>query len=112
TNYVDVLSNLVSSLGLFYQFESGTSLAAANVSGLLALMQEFFEQRLAVTNSPALMKALLINGARSLGAPYDFQSRSSTNSQGWGLVHLPNTLPPSLTQAGEGTNSLSFFDQS
>jgi len=43
------------------------SMAAASVSGTLALMQEFFEQRLKRTNSPALMKAMLINGARPLG---------------------------------------------
>ena len=47
-------------------------MAAADVSGTLALMQEFFQQRLGRTNSPALMKALLINGARTLGGAYDF----------------------------------------
>ena len=37
------------------------------------LMQEFFESRLGLTNhSPALMKALLINGARSVSDQYDF----------------------------------------
>ena len=60
------------SLGPYYRYESGTSMAAADVSGTLALMQEFFQQRLGRTNSPALMKALLINGARSVGDLYDF----------------------------------------
>ena len=57
-NYFEVLSNLNNTLGPFYRYESGTSMAAAEVSGVLALMQEFF-QRLGRTNSPALMKALL-----------------------------------------------------
>ena len=32
--------------GPYYRYESGTSMAAAAVSGTLALMQEFFEQQL------------------------------------------------------------------
>src|SRR5262249_31744226 len=83
-NYFEVLSNLNDSLGPYYRFESGSSMAAAGVSGTLALMQEFFEQRLHLTNSPALMKALLINGARSVGQLYDLQVRNSLNLQGWG----------------------------
>ena len=64
SDYFEVLSNLNNGVGPFYRYESGTSMAAAEVSGVLALMQEFF-QRLSRTNSPALMKALLINGART-----------------------------------------------
>src|SRR5260370_27045901 len=74
-------------------------MAAASVSGTLALMQEFFEQRLpgGRTNSPALMKAMLINGARSVGDLYDFQVQSGINYQGWGLVNLPNSMPGVLS---------------
>ena len=67
-DYFEVLSNLNNTAGPFYRYESGTSLSSAEVSGALALMQEFF-QRSGRTNSPALMKALLINGARPLIAP-------------------------------------------
>ncbi|HWX22667.1 MAG TPA: S8 family serine peptidase [Candidatus Binatia bacterium] len=111
TNYSVVLSNLNANLGPFYRFESGTSLAAADVAGTLALMQEFFEQRLGRTNSPALMKALLINGARSLGAPYDLRVGSATNAQGWGLPQLPNSLPVALTNPGAQASSMFLFDQ-
>src|SRR5207244_6240947 len=52
-------------LGSDYRYESGTSMAAPVVSGVLALMEEFFERNLSQGFSPALMKALLINGARS-----------------------------------------------
>jgi subtilisin-like proprotein convertase family protein len=110
-NCAEVLSNLNNGLGPFYRFESGTSLAAASVSGTLALMQEFFEQRLGRTNSPALMKALLINGARSLSAGYNFQAQTKTNFQGWGLINLPNSLPASLTNSAPFGNSMLFFDQ-
>ena len=75
------LSNLNQSLGTFnpapnptlsgqgpyYRYESGTSMAAADVSGVLALMMDYFTNTLHATPSPALLKAMLINGARPAG---------------------------------------------
>jgi subtilisin-like proprotein convertase family protein len=93
-NYLTVLSNMNEGLGPFYRYESGTSMAAADVSGTLALIKEFFEQKLSPphTNSPALMKGLLINGARSVGNLYDFQVGSVINFQGWGCVNMLNSI--------------------
>src|SRR6185503_18653050 len=83
-----ILNQLNGPLLPAYRYQTGSSMAAAAVSGTLALMQEFFEQKLPVnlrrTNSAAMMKALLINGARSLGSIYDFQVQNSVNIQGWG----------------------------
>ncbi len=110
-DYLDVLAELNDSLGPYYRYESGTSMAAADVSGTLALMQEFFEQRQGRTNSPALMKALVINGARTLGGFYNFNTQPSLNYQGWGLVNLPTTLPPGLTNTTATTNSMVLVDQ-
>jgi len=106
-NYFQVLSNLNNSIvstnfqttSNFYRYESGTSMAAPAVSGTLALMQEFFEQRMQHTNSPALMKALLINGARNAGDLYNFQVQNSINYQGWGLIKLANSLPNGISNA-------------
>jgi subtilisin-like proprotein convertase family protein len=113
-NFFQVLSNMNDALGTgpYYRYESGTSMSAADVSGMLALMQEFFQQRLGRTNSPALMKALLINGARSLGTPYDFGVTNAPNYQGWGLVNLPTTIPGALTNLGAPASSMLVFDQS
>ena len=98
-------------VGPFYRYESGTSLAAAEVSGALALMQEFF-QRLGRTNSPALMKALLINGARPLFTPGACQVNNSTNSQGWGLISLTNSLPVGLSNSFvQAAAPMQVFDQ-
>jgi subtilisin family serine protease/subtilisin-like proprotein convertase family protein len=108
--YYDELRSLNDEVGPWYRYESGTSQSAASVSGLLALMQQFFEQRLGRTNSPALLKALLINGARSLAAQYDLVVQKSLNLQGWGLPILTNSLPLQLTAAGT-SGSMLYFDQ-
>lgn len=120
-NYFEVLSNLNNSITStngegphYYRYESGTSMAAAQASGTLALMQEFFEQSLHRTNSPALMKALLINGARSVGNLYDFRAQSAINYQGWGLIRLDNSLQPGITNAFtlSQANAMLVFEQS
>jgi subtilisin-like proprotein convertase family protein len=111
-DFLQVLSNMNYSIGPYYRYESGTSLAAAGVSGTLALMQEFFEQRMHQTNSPALMKALLINGARSVGNLYNLQVENTINFQGWGLVHLQNSLPSVLTNSSPSGSSIFMLDQS
>ena len=111
-DYLQVLQGMNDAIGPDYRYESGTSMAAAEASGTLALMQEFFEQRLGRTNSPALMKALLINGARSVSPLYDFSTTSGRNLQGWGLINLPTSLPGSLTNVTATTNSMFIVDQS
>lgn len=98
-SYSNVLKQLADDLKPYYQARSGTSGSAAAVSGLLALVQEFFEQQLTTNYSPALLKAILINGARSLGPQYDLQVRNTINYQGWGLVSLTNSLPITLTNS-------------
>ena len=92
-DYWTVLSNLNNTLGPNYRYETGTSIAAPYVSGMLALMEQFFLDA-GHTNSPALMKALLINGARPVNQIYNFHVRSAINYEGWGLLNLTNSLPP------------------
>jgi len=97
-SFLDVLkTNLNAGVGPYYRYESGTSMAAADTAGTLALIEEFFTQRLHLTNSPALMKALLINGARSVGNLYDFQVQNNINYQGWGQIRLPTSLHGALS---------------
>lgn len=92
-----------------YRFESGTSQSAAVVSGLLALMQERLAT-LGLTNpSPALYKAMLINGAQSLGSLYNLGVHQAVTHQGWGIANLTNTLPAAMTASA---GPVRFFDQS
>lgn len=99
----DTLTNLNDGVGPYYRFDYGTSASAAGVSGVMALIQEFLERELEDEpgHSPALLKALLINGARSLGPPYDFQVRNRINYQGWGQAYLPGALPSAITNSTE-----------
>jgi subtilisin-like proprotein convertase family protein len=120
-DYFQVLSNLNKSIGEFnpnnasdgpyYRYESGTSMSAADVSGVLALMEDFFMNTLQTTPSPALLKAMLINGARATGNN-KFAVTNAINYQGWGLISLPNSLPPGVTNQLNQPCASFFIDQS
>ena len=111
-NYYSVLEGMNDSLGGYYRYESGTSMSAADVSGVLALMQDYFMHDTTYTNpSPALLKALLINGARPTGS-YNFQVDNPINYEGWGLVGLPNSLPAGLTNQTSAACDNFYVDQS
>ncbi len=77
---------------------TGTSMAAPHVSGLCALLIEWWHNRTGGKNpSPALLKALLINGAEDLAGGPDGDSGAiltniPNNVQGWGRVSLENMV--------------------
>jgi subtilisin-like proprotein convertase family protein len=92
-----------------YRYEAGTSMAAPAVSGFLALIQEFLGTN-NLRPSPALLKAMLINGARSLSPNYNLQVSAPVNHQGWGLVNMSNSLPAGFNLLG--TNGpMRIYDQ-
>jgi subtilisin-like proprotein convertase family protein len=112
----EVFYNLNQELAPNYRYETGTSMSAPAVSGMLALMQEYFLTR-GISNSPALMKALVINAARSANGEYDFDVNPDRNRQGWGLVNLTNTLPAIQDESAKQDNTLTSrtlvgYDQS
>jgi subtilisin-like proprotein convertase family protein len=110
-DYYQQLLGLDDNLGPYYRYDWGTSMAAADASGVLALMQDYFTNTLKLTPSPALLKAMLINGARPTSS-YDFQVQNDINYQGWGLINLPNSIPASLTNSAAGSKAFFFLDQS
>jgi subtilisin-like proprotein convertase family protein len=92
-----------------YRYEAGTSMAAPAISGFLALLQEFLGTN-GIQPSPALLKAMLINGARSLSPNYNLQTGASINHQGWGLANMSNSLPAGFSVTG--TNGpMRIYDQ-
>ncbi len=116
--YDMVLSNLNERVGPHnttpqgrYRFATGgTSYSAPAVSGMLALLQDFFEgtnvltdPTLRRTNSAAMMKAVLINSARSLGQTYDYDMRSQINYQGWGQPSLVRMIAPIMATEPDDT---------
>jgi subtilisin-like proprotein convertase family protein len=116
-DYYVTLAQLNSALEPGYRYESGTSASAPVVSGLAALMQEFYEQRLsganARVNSPAMIKALLINGARSAGILYDYNRNDFLNLQGWGLPNIRNSAPAAVELEPDPARwPVLMFDQS
>lgn len=71
-----------------YSLCSGTSMAAPSVSGSSALLIEKWRTANGgATPSPAMVKALLVNGA----VPSD-TAPIPNNTQGWGRVNLSNSL--------------------
>ncbi len=78
-----------------YAFMGGTSMAAPLVSGFAALVREYFVKERNHQPSAALLKAAIVNGARTLKGPDALADHPFTPNyhQGFGAVYLPTTLP-------------------
>jgi subtilisin family serine protease/uncharacterized membrane protein len=79
--------------GRSYIYLSGTSMAAPQVAGAAAVAMQYLREARGVVGSPALLKALLINGAEPLpGLPWPGAE------QGWGRLDLGAALLNSSTR--------------
>ncbi|MCA9980743.1 MAG: S8 family serine peptidase, partial [Anaerolineales bacterium] len=82
-----------------YSFCSGTSMAAPQVSGALALITEWWRTWNAGANpSPAMAKALLVNGAVDMGT-----ADIPNANEGWGRVNVTNVI--------SGSAPVLYYDQ-
>ncbi len=87
-----------------YSFCSGTSMAAPHASGAVVQLTEWWRSENAGdTPSPAMLKALLVNGAIDMGTP-DIPN----NNEGWGRVHVPNSIGAGI--AREYVDQTEVFD--
>ena len=95
-----VLGNSASN---FYVFCGGTSMSTPLTAGAAGLARQYFTDVRGMTNpSAALLKAVLVNGARTLG-PGQYGTDAyreipdtprPNNVEGWGQVNLDNSLFP------------------
>jgi hypothetical protein len=94
-----------------YVFSAGTSMSAPMVAGAAVLVRQWLEGRGVNQPSAALIKALLLNGARDMSpGQYGSGSTREINArpdpvQGWGRVDIAGSLFPS------GTRERWFVDQ-
>jgi hypothetical protein len=92
-----------------YMFDGGTSMATPLVAGCVAVTRAFLKSAHGLSNpSAALLKALLINGARDLAGQYIPSEADSipNNSEGFGRLDLQSVVGP----YGPG-ESLQFWDE-
>jgi subtilisin family serine protease len=85
-----------------YCFNGGTSMATPLIAGTAALMRQYAIERAGITNpSSALIKAMLVGGARSLtpgqygtGSTREIPANSPNPVEGWGQVNVADTVHP------------------
>jgi len=78
--------------GLYLTF-TGTSAAAPHVSGAAALLAQWWRRRHAGADpSPALVKALLVNGAVDVGGAPPIPN----NDEGWGRIDVGRSIRPGV----------------
>ncbi len=71
-----------------YALCSGTSMASPHTAGAAAIITQWWKSTHAgAVQSPAMTKALLVNGAIDLGT-----ADVPNNNEGWGRVNLPNSI--------------------
>ena len=86
-----------------YMYSGGTSMATPLTAGAAGLVRQYLVERRGITNpAGALIKAMMLNGARTLspgqygeGAWREIPDQARPNNvEGWGHVNLGETLQP------------------
>lgn len=77
-----------------YAFLAGTSMATPLVAGCAAIVREYFQKTHSVNPSAALVKAMLINGAKDIVGQYVPSEAGGipNQSEGFGKVDLAETI--------------------
>ncbi len=83
----------------WYKYMGGTSMATPLTAGAATLVRQFYTDREGMTPSAALIKATLVNGATDIypgqyGNPQEQPTTRPNNVEGWGRVHVENSLFP------------------
>lgn len=99
-----VYQDLADEVGPWYRYESGTSMAAPAISGLLAQLQEYYEIKQQNRIPPEGYKAILINSSRSGNQLYNPDPRGAINYTGWGEPNLNRAINSGFTDDGQKLN--------
>ena len=84
----------IAGTGNHYAFCSGTSMASPHTAGVVAVLTQWWrDTHSGNTPSPAMAKALLVNGALDLGT-----ANVPNNNEGWGRVNLPRMIDTGTAQ--------------
>jgi len=99
--------------GTNFAFYSGTSMATPLTTGAGALFYQYFTNTFNAQPSPAMMKAAMVAGARTLNSlVYKFPqhpSLATTIDQGWGMLDIARSaLGPRI----QSTDTIQLLDQS
>jgi hypothetical protein len=91
-----------------YMFEGGTSMATPLVAGCAAVVRAFLRKQGLAKPSAALMKAMIINGARQLAGQYvpSEAGLAANNNQGFGRVDVQAVIGPYAAK-----ETVQFFDE-
>ncbi|MCD6383929.1 MAG: S8 family serine peptidase, partial [Thermoplasmata archaeon] len=81
--------SLYNSVNSYYAYMGGTSMSTPIVAGSVALLRQYMVEKEGHDPSSALLKALLINGARPLNGDL---SSIPNNREGWGRINLTLSL--------------------
>ena len=76
-----------------YATHDGTSMAAPGAAGSAALIVQYYRDNFGYTPSPALMKAVMANGAEPMASTYAYPGMG----QGFGRVNVAKSLLGNLT---------------
>ena len=91
--------------GTNYAFLSGTSMASPTAAGAAALIYQKLTQEMGRNPSPALMKALMVNGAQRLDTfTYRFPSFRVSPTivyEGFGRIDVPRSIDGPMTQPSD-----------